>query len=308
MGNIFQFSWEIRLIELFQEFISNNLFLYHIFSFITLFGESYTTVMVMGLFYWYLDKNNGKTLARNMVFAQLNNSMIKNLFSRIRPYVVNDSIDCLKVVEPGYDIYDMNKQGYSFPSGHATNVSSIVFTIYNSLKRKKILSIGLIVIILVSISRFALGVHYPSDVIVGSLFGCLIVYLLAYLDKKIDKKIMYILLGLYALIGVFFCTSNDYYSTLGLYIGFVFGELFEEKFVNFKNTNNLLKGIIRTLLGGLLFIGISYVLKMPFDKEVLEAHNNFAYFYRVFRYGFTCFIVIGVYPILFKYNLLKLKD
>lgn len=80
MGNIFQFSWEIRLIELFQEFISNNLFLYHVFSFITLFGESYTTVMVMGLFYWYLDKNIGKTLARNMVFAQLNNSMIKNLF------------------------------------------------------------------------------------------------------------------------------------------------------------------------------------------------------------------------------------
>ena len=307
MYNVFQFEWEVRLIEFIQGFISNNLVLYYLFSFFTSLGEEITTVLIMGLLYWYYDKQKGIKMARNLILGQVSNSMIKNIFSRIRPYAINDSIDCLKVVEPGYDIYDMNKQGFSFPSGHCTNVSTIVFTLYKSFKNKVILSVGLFILMLVGISRFGLGVHYPSDTIMGALLGFITVYLLDYLENKLDKKVLYLLLGVYSLIGIFFCTSNDYYSTLGLYFGFVLGNLFEERYVKFNNTNSIIRGLLRVVVGGLLFVSISYLLKVPFDHDTLEAHSHFAYFYRTFRYAFTSFLVFGVYPMIFKYNLIRFK-
>ena len=308
MGVVFQFPWEVALIEFFQNAIANNSILHAILVFFTQFGEESMGVLVIGFFYWSYNKDIGRDVGLNVIFAEVMNSMIKNLFFRIRPYAVNESIDCLNEVEPGYDIYDMDKQGYSFPSGHSTNITTTVLSIALKIKNNLFLAIGILLIIMVSISRFALGVHYPTDVLFGILLGILTVTILTFLRQKLSKNILYAILVIIGSIGIAFCRSNDYFSSLGLLYGFMAGDLFDNKYVNFKNTRNAFKAIIRTVLGVLIFLAISTILKLPFSHETLEAHTYFAYLYRVFRYGLASFVVIGLYPILFKYNIFRLDD
>lgn len=52
--------------------------------------------------------------------------------------------------------------------------------------------------------------------------------------------------------------------------------------------------------GGLLYFGLNVVLKMPFPKELLNAGNLAAHLIRALRYAVVIFVVIGVYPMLFK--------
>ncbi|MBO7676168.1 MAG: phosphatase PAP2 family protein [Erysipelotrichaceae bacterium] len=304
----FQFEWEVRLIEALQSLIRTVPLLEEIFSLITIFGEPVMAVVVVGLLYWCIDKKTGVRVGICTLPAMTTNCMIKNIFRRIRPYAVNESIHCIRVPEPRYDINDMIRQGYSFPSGHATVSSALLTSFYLIKKNRKLLTYGSVLVVLISLSRVALGVHYPTDVLTGIILGAVPVLIVNTLMDKLNKKQLYLILVLYSCIGVFFCKSDDYYSVLGLLIGFVCGDIFDERYVNFENTRNITRTLIRTLAGGLFFLCITTLLKLPFSKEVLNAQTQFAYLYRVFRYGVGTFGAIGLYPILFRYNILKFKE
>lgn len=68
---------------------------------------------------------------------------------------------------------------YSFPSGHAMNsfvfYITLAYLVYRFTKNKKLtlfaVTIALLLIFLIGISRVYLGVHYPSDVIAGYIAG-----------------------------------------------------------------------------------------------------------------------------------------
>ena len=47
-------------------------------------------------------------------------------------------------------------------------------------------------------------------------------------------------------------------------------------------------------------LGLNAVLKMPFSKELLEAGDLSAHLIRAVRYAVVVFVLIGVYPMLFK--------
>lgn len=56
-----------------------------------------------------------------------------------------------------------------FPSDHATGAFAIAFALV--LRNRLIGSIGLVLAVLLSIGRVALGVHYPTDVLAGAVLG-----------------------------------------------------------------------------------------------------------------------------------------
>ena len=308
MGNIFQFAWEVKLIESIQSLIKAAPFLKTVFSFFTMLGESTPIVLIIMFVYLCINKKIGIKIAINSLVAMGVVSMVKNVFKRIRPYSVNESIECYKTVEKGYDIHDMSKQGFSFPSGHSAISSSVFQSVYLERKDKVTLIVGILIVFAICLSRIALGVHYPTDVLVGLFIGFTTPVILDKLDLLLNKKVYYLAIILFSSIGIFYCKSNDYYSVLGLLLGFCSGDLFEEKYVQFENTHNIIKMILRIAGAAVIFLGISSLLKMPFSTETLEAHNLFAYLYRVFRYAISSFTVIGLYPILIKKNIFKLKD
>lgn len=88
------------------------------------------------------------------------NLTIKPLAGRIRPYEVIQGLTCVTAIP----------HDFSFPSGHTGCCFAVASVIY--LRMPKWYGIPAVAIAaLVGFSRLYLGVHYPSDVLVGMLIG-----------------------------------------------------------------------------------------------------------------------------------------
>lgn len=302
MGTAFFFQWEVTFMEWLQGVFSGE-FWVTFFSLLSEFGEDLVCVAVLGIVYWGFNKKLGKTLGINIVVNLVWNPMIKNVFSRRRPYFDNETIKILKPVDADADIMDIKAQGFSFPSGHSSNSATVFGTLFAYGEKKWLKVMGVVMPVLVGISRVVLGAHYPTDVLCGWILGVIIVLLVPFLRKKINNDIVFFLvLALIGIPGFFYCTSNDFYSGYGMMIGCFAGMLFEEKAVNFENTESFVRAALRTVMGGALFFGLNTVFKLPFPKELLESASFAAYIIRTIRYALVVFLIVGVYPMLFKYT------
>jgi len=112
---------------------------------------------------------------------------IKNLELRKRPYIteeyvhISNKIDIKKDQNNNYKETEGSRK--SFPSNHSANISFISFFLYYIYPNKKKYFIALA--LLVSISRVYVGVHYPSDIIVGATLGIIISYLIIKILNKL---------------------------------------------------------------------------------------------------------------------------
>jgi undecaprenyl-diphosphatase len=60
---------------------------------------------------------------------------------------------------------------YGFPSNHAANSAALAFSVGLALRRRDVTLIAIGWVLLHSYTRLYLGVHYPSDIVVGWLIG-----------------------------------------------------------------------------------------------------------------------------------------
>ena len=302
LGNNFFFDWEIRLMEWLQSVIGSEGPLFWLLSNLSAFGEQLLLVAMMGFLYWGLNKEFGKYLGLNVLMASVWNPMIKNVALRLRPYFASDKIQLLRKMEPDADVMDVAAQGYSFPSGHSSSAVSLYGSLAAHEKKRRLLWVLAVLLpLLVGFSRVVVGAHYPTDVLCGWILGALVVALIPWLRRKIQNRLLLnTVLLLSALPGFFYCTSSDYYTGFGMLVGFVLAEPFEEKYVRFENTRNLLRCLLRTLGGAAVYFGLNVVLKLPFPKELLEAGSLASHLIRAARYAVVSFAVIGVYPMIFK--------
>jgi undecaprenyl-diphosphatase len=92
------------------------------------------------------------------------NLVLKLYFDRPRPHVI---------------VWGTNAVSSSFPSGHAMSATIVYSTVaYLAARLQKrlwarwlTLLVAALVIVMISVSRMYLGVHYPSDVVAGALIG-----------------------------------------------------------------------------------------------------------------------------------------
>ena len=299
MGNAFSFAWEDKLIIFIQQYMSDTLV--KIASLITDLGDQMALIALMGVFYWALNKELGKKLGLYVCFVNVVYPCIKSSVKRLRPYMVNRDIQCLKPVNSDGDIYDVVTQEYSFPSGHANNSIVAYGTLAKRSNKVYVKVLLTAVIVLVGVSRFALGVHYPTDILVGWLVGAIVIALYNVIENKLGRYKTYIFLDVLGLLGFLIAETNDFYTGYGLLLGATTGIMFEEKYVNFGETHNVLRCILRTAIGGGLYLGLNTLLKMPFDAAFLASGTTTAFIVRAVRYAVIAFLLLGVYPMCFKH-------
>jgi membrane-associated phospholipid phosphatase len=304
-GNTFFWQWEADLIVFLQKI--GNSFTDTIFSVISMFGEEYIMVAVLGFLYWAYDKSFGEFVGFNLLAANCLNPMIKNIANRRRPYFDNPQIQCKKIVDPSADILDEVAQGYSFPSGHSSGAASLYPSLAYYKPKRWLIAIAIVIPFLVGLSRIYLGVHFPTDVLGGWVLGIGIVTIIYYLRKSVSNKyIIYLsVLGI-SLLGIIYCRTNDYFTSLGMLIGFIAGIYFEENIVRFSNTRIWWRMILRVAVGGALYLALNALLKWPITllpggTQWLETPSAGNFAFRTFRYAFITFFVIGVYPLSFRF-------
>ena len=115
----------------------------------------------------------GLAMAGALAVASLLNSIVlKSLFDRPRPYVM-DIANWQRVATDGW-MYEMpfeslKEKSVSFPSGHTASSFAAAIGVFYIDKKKGI--VPLIVAALIGFSRIYIHVHYPSDVVGGVITG-----------------------------------------------------------------------------------------------------------------------------------------
>lgn len=298
MGTTFYFEWEIRLMEYVQSFMGP--IAAKIMEIITFFGDDLCIVLFLGFVYWVYDKKQGLRFGVTLMLTDIVFPIVKNIAVRRRPYMDNESIKRYVLIDKKADPMNITAQGYSFPSGHSANSAGMITTLAIIFKKTWLTVIAVILPLLVGISRFALGVHYPTDVLAGWVLGYGMAFLMPWLSEKVkDERKLYTALVAVSLLGIFICKSNDYYTALGSVIGILFGTKFEEKHVNFKQTDRVLTAILRLAGGVAVYFALNTILKMPFSDELLSASSYAQFAIRTARYAVILFVETAIYPMCF---------
>ncbi len=299
MGNEFFFNWEPRLMSALQTGLGD--FLIKFFAAVTEFGDEMVVVAVLCFLYFVYDKESAKYIARRVLPVNVINPMIKNVACRLRPYFVHDQVAILKPVDAKADIYDVAAQGYSFPSGHSSTASALYLSMAVYFKKFWITAAAITLVFFVGVSRFCLGAHYPTDVFAGWLLGIVVILAAGQLEKLLKQQWkIYILWSVVGLAGMFYCTTNDFFTSYGIMLGFFAADLFETGYVKFETTKNPIALIFRFAGGIVIYFALNFLLKLPFSKEFLESGVFLAYLTRVLRYAVILFVTVGIYPMLFK--------
>lgn len=171
-------DWGLNVISWVQQFQSPFLtLLMRVISFV---GDP---VFYMGLvlfLYWCLDSKKGFCLGLTIIFSGALNGAIKETLQVPRPFLQNPSV------------FMIPETGFSTPSGHAQGSASFYPLFASQVMGSKKCKVGgkcgnkklspclvfktlvaVLLPLLIGFSRIYLGVHYPSDVLLGLTLGFL---------------------------------------------------------------------------------------------------------------------------------------
>ena len=280
----------------------------------TFFGELNTALMIMAVIYWCFSKKLGTFLLMGWNANRLINGFLKVTVCAYRPWIRD-----ARVVPFGNSMNTAT--GYSFPSGHATNASSVFgggMLWKDSSKTMRIL-LG-IVVVLVPFSRIYLGVHTPQDILFGAGFSLLTMWLtLKMMDRlethpEKDRLVAAVGIALAVLLAVYAALKSyprdldaegkllvdgakmakDTFKGAGWCTAFLLGWLLERRFVRFSTDVPAGVKATRLAAGVLGFYAVSLILLPMIGKWLAGAAGTLV----------SCFIqmfyVSFLFPLIFE--------
>ncbi len=312
-------QWGLHLIEAFQ---SNTGGLLLPMQFFTFLGFEYAYMAILPFVYWCLDKALATHLLVLLAASNHLNGLVKAIFKLPRPFWFR----------PGLAL--SAETSFGLPSGHSMNAVAIWgYLAYHApsiLKRKSIANavrwLAIAAVLLISISRLFLGMHFPEDVLSGWILGILL--LVGYIrwwpsmsrwlhsqsmgiNVLLAATVSLATMGLYALalrtpagspetmhtfIQIAEDAARENAATLaGMIFGMWVGLTAESRYVRFRVEGPALHRALR-YVAGMAGVGIVYVglkLLLPGGTDVVGV------FSRVVRYASLLLWATWLWPLLF---------
>ncbi len=246
-----------------------------IFKAITFIGDEKFAMLIVPFLYWVLDRALATRLAFLYLGSAYINTVLKAAFVVPRP-----SADAVRVITP--------VEGYSFPSGHAQTTTTVWSYLADQVRKTWFWIVAPALILLVGLSRMYLGVHYPQDVIVGTMIGlvlvsrydCLARWYRGRFGSRPEQQpsllrklalpiaVPLILLALHA--------EADTASSMGTLLGLGVGVTLERERVRFSTAGPWARRLARFVAGVVVLLGLYFGLKAVLPEGLL---------FRVVRYA-----------------------
>ena len=305
--DVYRFSFEWEILDWFNK-IDNPVF-YYFFNIISQFGGSIGVLLIMTVVYWCINKEKGVKVAYISIFTIIFNGILKGFVSAKRPFQYENK-EYLEQSK-NYNFLSDGASGTSFPSGHSQNSVALYSALIKFFKEKKWVVISCTILaILIPVSRLYLGVHFPMDVLVGSLLGLMTAIVGGWvIDKFYHKKYVVFIITTILFVPFLFIPSmtKDVFKGMGILLGCLAGLFLEEKYVNFEIAKSKKVNVIRYLFGialtGIIYLGAHVInhLDVVLNNDLLLKLSN------LLTHAVIAFVAIVVVPYLYK-KLPFLKD
>ena len=283
------FAFELQFLKWLESIRTG--FLTTLFESITILGEETLIILLVVALWFAVDSR----LARKVFFVTICstglNGVVKNIAQVPRPFD--------KGITP---VRQETATGFSFPSGHTQNFSTWTTLFAIKLKKNWLSILVGVLIALVAFSRLYLGVHYPSDVIVGLSLGIGMAFLGNYLFERVkdEKKLYLFVLAIFVPFVIYFLiVANerfaDFFKVFGMMGGLTLLAFIQDNTTPLSYDVVWWKKLVRIVIGVAIAFAFKEGLKL---LKMDNLHINLLldtlrYFVVVFAVGYLC-------PLLFK--------
>lgn len=284
----------MNLVKAFQDISSPFLtIISEIFSFL---GSLTMLTIILAIVFLLVNKIQafklGLGLSINFVFGGL---ILKNIFARPRPYLVDSSI----FAERTYLSFG------SLPSVSAMNSAGFcVYFMHKSKNTKKlkwgILSLSILFLAFLSFSKIYFAENYLLDMILGLMLGIIIFMVIFKFARVKEQDYKWYLFGLIVPLVLIFVYINEWTLTTGHirifeYSGFIASFLLfsflEQKFIRYEVKNNLIFSSFKVFMI-LIILGIYFLVFELFVPKLM-----ILCFLEFFFAGLIIFMIL---PLIFK--------
>jgi membrane-associated phospholipid phosphatase len=277
MDNIFQ--WGLNFIIMVQGIDSPLLDSF--FRAITSLGNESFYLLLFPFLLWCVDFHLGIRVGIIFLLSVYVNNGIKEIFQQPRPFEILP------------EIQKVYASGYGFPSGHAQSSLVVWRSIAYWKKQIWFRNLSVLLILLIGFSRIYLGVHFPTDILGGWLFGGLILSLSPFIFSKIkldfiQGNMIFKIIGitLFPVILLQIQSSPDTISSVAVLTGIGYGLLFFSSSIGEIRPGHWLQRLFSFLVG-IIGIGIFYLGL----KSILPSKGQS--FYQLFR--FFRYLLLGIW-------------
>jgi membrane-associated phospholipid phosphatase len=122
-------------------------------------------LLFVSFLYWNFNALVGIRLGAILIISTVINDFFKILFHHPRPYWISTEVTAY-----------WEETSFGIPAGHAQHAVAIWGMLAFALRKRWVWAVAITLMFLIGFSRIFLGVHFPSDVILGWGMGAIVLY------------------------------------------------------------------------------------------------------------------------------------
>ncbi len=234
------------------------------------------------LFFWCAGIGLGVRLLITLLGSFYLNDVLKELFSTDRPIAAHPELVRMPEDAASSAKNEDGSWQAAFPSGHAQHTAVFWTFVGLWLRRTGIWLVVLSTIVLVSLSRIYLGVHWPIDILGGWLIGAAVIGATILVPASIERlsaqgreRLILVAVGV-SLVLVLIDGSEFRARMLGFWTGSMVALLIQQRYVPFKVSGSVVIQIAKMVIGLAGLFVLRAGLKSLLPEDIWAAWLRYA--------------------------------